>query len=54
MNHMFTRALPIIRAPDVWSCASNRTARVTEDGIEVLPAFVFTAELGRLMAGRAS
>jgi predicted AAA+ superfamily ATPase len=39
------------RARRVVVCLEPKR-RVTEDGIEILPAFVFTAELDRLMAGQ--
>ena len=41
------------RARRVVVCLEPKR-RVTEDGIEILPAFVFTSQLGRLMAGRRS
>lgn len=41
------------RARRVVVCLEPKR-RVTEDGIEILPAFVFTAELERLVVGRGS
>jgi uncharacterized protein len=41
------------RARRVVVCLEPKR-RVTEDGIEILPAFVFTSELDRLVAGRGS